>query len=97
MPTYEYRCSKCHTIFDKFESITAPTITECPKCHGSATRVISGGIGLIFKGSGFYVTDYKSRGRNTGDSNGEKKPEKQEVSSADSIPEKKIHDKKPKI
>ena len=63
MPTYEYRCSKCGHKFEKFQSITAPPIKQCPACKkNSAQRLIGTGAGLIFKGSGFYITDYRSEG-----------------------------------
>ncbi|MBP7460024.1 MAG: zinc ribbon domain-containing protein [Candidatus Delongbacteria bacterium] len=59
MPTYEYRCQDCNYQFEKFQSITDCPLDVCPKCGGHIKRVISGGSGLIFKGSGFYITDYK--------------------------------------
>ncbi len=68
MPTYEYICEKCGHHFDLFQSISAQPLTVCPKEHcaekrwgkGRVKRAISGGAGLIFKGSGFYITDYRS-------------------------------------
>jgi len=62
MPTYEYECQKCGNIFDEFQSITAPPVAVCPKegCGGEAKRRFSPGAGFIFKGSGFYCTDYRS-------------------------------------
>jgi putative FmdB family regulatory protein len=62
MPTYEYRCRKCGFEFEEFQSIVADPLTICPRCAGPVFRVISGGSGLIFKGSGFYETDYKRKG-----------------------------------
>jgi putative FmdB family regulatory protein len=63
MPTYDYECESCHHAFEAFQSITAPVLTECPECKKPALkRLIGGGAGLIFKGSGFYCTDYKSKG-----------------------------------
>ncbi len=62
MPTYEYRCPSCGFQFEEFQSILDDPITECPKCHKTTHRIISGGAGLIFKGSGFYETDYKRKG-----------------------------------
>jgi len=59
MPTYEYKCPKCGTRFEKFQRITAKPGAPCPKCGTTAERLISGGHGLVFKGSGFYETDYK--------------------------------------
>jgi putative FmdB family regulatory protein len=60
MPTYEYECKECGHAFEKFQSITARPIRTCPKCGGEVVRLISAGSGLIFKGSGFYETDYRS-------------------------------------
>jgi len=62
MPTYEYKCPKCGTRFERFQRITAPPTLPCPKCGKRAERLISGGHGLVFKGSGFYETDYKQPG-----------------------------------
>ncbi len=62
MPTYEYECRKCGNHFERFQSILAEPVKRCPKCHGSVHRVLSGGSGIIFKGSGFYETDYKHKG-----------------------------------
>lgn len=60
MPTYQYRCTECEHEFEEFQSISDPPITVCPECGGRTQRVISGGAGLIFKGSGFYITDYRN-------------------------------------
>jgi len=62
MPTYEYQCERCAHRFEAFQSITAEPLSECPKCGGSVRRLISSGAGFIFKGSGFYATDYRSEG-----------------------------------
>ena len=59
MPTYEYECRKCGHQFEKYQSILAEPLKTCPKCKGKVARVVSGGAGIIFKGSGFYQTDYK--------------------------------------
>ena len=59
MPTYEYKCPKCGTRFERLQKISAPPGAKCPKCGAKAERLISGGHGLVFKGSGFYETDYK--------------------------------------
>lgn len=60
MPTYEYLCQKCKHQFDQFQPISAKPLTQCPQCKGKICRVISGGSGVLFKGSGFYATDYRS-------------------------------------
>jgi len=61
MPTYEYECRKCGKHFDQFQPITAKPLTDCPKCKKKTLRrVIGSGAGIIFKGSGFYQTDYRS-------------------------------------
>ena len=62
MPTYEYKCLDCEVGFDRFQSITEDPIRECPECGGKTKRLISGGAGFIFKGTGFYITDYRSEG-----------------------------------
>lgn len=63
MPTYEYKCEACGHKFERFQSITAEPIKQCPECKkNKAKRLIGTGAGLIFKGSGFYITDYRSEG-----------------------------------
>ena len=63
MPTYEYKCDACEKTFEKFQSITAAPIKKCALCGANkARRLIGTGAGLIFKGSGFYITDYRSEG-----------------------------------
>jgi putative FmdB family regulatory protein len=60
MPTYEYECENGH-VFEEFQSIVAMPLDVCPICGGRVKRRISGGTGLIFKGSGFYVNDYSRK------------------------------------
>ena len=62
MPTYEYECGKCKKTFDVFQSMKDEPLKTCPdkKCKGKVRRLIGTGAGLIFKGSGFYITDYRS-------------------------------------
>jgi putative FmdB family regulatory protein len=61
MPTYEYQCSRCGNKWEKFQSIMAPPTKVCPSCgKRTAQRLIGTGAGVIFKGSGFYETDYRS-------------------------------------
>lgn len=68
MPTYEYECRACGHAFETMHSMTAPVLRKCPKCGKlKLERLISGGAGVIFKGSGFYETDYK-RNRGGGSS-----------------------------
>ena len=64
MPTYEYECAKCGKTFDFFQSMKDELLKTCPnkKCKGKVKRLIGTGAGLIFKGSGFYITDYRSEG-----------------------------------
>jgi len=60
VPTYEYECKKCGHVFEEFQRITAEPLTKCPKCSGKLVRLPGAGAGIIFKGSGFYATDYRS-------------------------------------
>jgi len=62
MPTYEYQCAKGHQ-FELFQRISDKPKAKCPVCGAKASRIISGGAGLIFKGSGFYITDYGKDGK----------------------------------
>jgi putative FmdB family regulatory protein len=75
MPTYEYKCDKCGHLFEQMQGITSKSLRKCPKCGKSALRRLIGtGAGLIFKGSGFYATDYRSE--NYKESAKKEKPEK---------------------
>lgn len=60
MPTYEYECVSCGYRFEKFQKMSDEPIKKCPKCGKNVNRLIGTGIGVIFKGSGFYATDYKN-------------------------------------
>jgi putative FmdB family regulatory protein len=80
MPTYEYQCGNCGHRFDKIQKISDPSRVECPRCDNIAERLISGGAGLLFKGSGFYITDYRSKSYQEA----AKKETKKEGSSSDS-------------
>ena len=58
MPTYEYECQDCGHTFEKFQGIKDIPLKKCPKCKGKLQRLVGGGAGVIFKGSGFHATDY---------------------------------------
>ena len=62
MPTYDYKCLDCANAFEAFQSMKDAPLKTCPKCGGEVKRLIGTGSGLIFKGSGFYATDYKKSG-----------------------------------
>ncbi len=64
MPTYEYKCTECGHVFSAFQSMNDEPLDECVKC-GARARKVFGNAGIIFKGSGFYVNDYKSGGSST--------------------------------
>ena len=74
MPTYEYECKKCGYQFERFQSITAEPLKTCPKCRGRVHRMLTTGSGIIFKGSGFYETDYKHQHASVEPSSPESKP-----------------------
>lgn len=84
MPTYEYRCHACDHKWDEFQSIKAEPTKKCPKCKkAKAERIISAGGGIIFKGSGFYQTDYRSENYKKG-ADAAKKASESSSSSSDS-------------
>ena len=60
MPTYEYECQRCGHTFERFQSITEEKLKRCPQCRGKLKRLLGTGAGILFKGSGFYETDYRS-------------------------------------
>ena len=77
MPTYEYECLKCKYKFEEFQNMTDEPLKVCPKCGGKLHRLIGTGAGIIFKGKGFYQTDYKtSSGNKTGSKNFENRKDK---------------------
>ena len=61
MPTYEYQCQKCRKRHEASQSITAKPLAKCPRCGGRLKRLLGSGSGFLFKGSGFYTTDYRSK------------------------------------
>ena len=89
MPTYSYRCPACGREYDRLQKMSDTTLVECPDCGTPGERQISAGIGFVFKGSGFYETDYKRAGKThtkyeTGSSDGDKKESvKSEISTTD--------------
>ncbi|MBA3554111.1 MAG: zinc ribbon domain-containing protein [Gemmatimonadales bacterium] len=90
MPTYEYQCPEGHK-FEKVQKMTDKPRTKCPTCGKSAVRKISGGSGLVFRGSGFYITDYGKDGKGPRKPETEKseKPAEAKEAKADAKPESK--------
>lgn len=74
MPTYEYHCDACHEDLEVFQSMKDDPLSTCPECgkRGKIHRRISGGAGIIFKGSGFYETDYKTKSGKSDNNAGDK-------------------------
>jgi len=66
MPNYDYECTACGHKFEAFQQMNDKVLTKCPKCSKKVKRLIGGGAGLIFKGSGFYATDYKKKSSSSG-------------------------------
>ena len=87
MPTYEYLCKHCGHAFEELQSITEPPLVRCPNCGtDNLARVVGTGGGLIFKGSGFYLTDYKKAGKPQSDKPEAKKEEKKDSPDAKKPP-----------
>ena len=82
MPTYSYRCPDCGHEYDRFQKITDETRPSCPECGATGERVITGGAGLVFKGTGFYITDYKRAGEKKSDSGDVPKKDTKETKKA---------------
>jgi len=103
MPTYEYVCVKCGHEFEYLQSMTAEPLKTCPKdlCHqkkwgrGRVKKKISGGAGLLFKGSGFYITDYRSENykKSAQKADGDAKPAPKAESKAEGKAESKVESK----
>jgi len=86
MPTYEYACTKCGYAFEQFQSMLDAPLKKCPQCKKAALkRLVGGGAGLIFKGTGFYITDYKNAGKK-GDGGDSKPSPSTETKSGESKP-----------
>ncbi len=89
MPTYEYVCRKCEHRFERFQSIMAKPIRKCPSCGKTGVqRLVSAGAGIIFKGSGFYQTDYRSESYKKG-ADKEKSPTSKDTEKNVTTPESK--------
>jgi putative FmdB family regulatory protein len=67
MPTYEYECTRCGLVTEEFKSMSAKPRQRCPACRGKVNRLISGGMGIVFKGSGFYQNDSRPKRSGAGD------------------------------
>jgi|SRR5215471_17623430 len=93
MPTYEYKCPKGHVFEKFFPTITNKRKIACPTCGKMAERQVSGGAGIVFKGSGFYITDYKRAGEKA---ESEPKPETKSETKSESKPETKAESKQEK-
>lgn len=90
MPTYTYKCKNCNHEFEKFQSIQVELLKICPACNSeSLIRIIDGGAGLIFKGNGFYITDYKKSSSSSADGNGKASKPKEKTISQSSPNQKK--------
>lgn len=87
MPTYSYQCKKCAHVVDVFHGMSENPSVKCTECGGATVRLLGTGAGLIFKGSGFYETDYKRNGSNG--SNGKSSESKSESKSESSASSKK--------
>ncbi len=86
MPTYEYRCKHCGHTFEEFQRITADPLKVCPACEQNGLeRLIGAGAGIIFKGQGFYTTDYRrsSSGRSAGEESSDRASSKESEESSD--------------
>jgi len=90
MPTYEYECQRCGHTFEEFKSMTAAPRQRCPLCRGKVQKLISGGAGILFKGSGFYVTDSRGGSSSTG---GKMNPQSEKMAEAVDKAEKKDQQK----
>jgi putative FmdB family regulatory protein len=88
MPTYSYQCKKCDHVLDVFHAMSAQPRIRCTECGGTTKRLMGTGAGIIFRGSGFYETDYKNKG-----SNGKAKTESQSESKTEGKSESKTETK----
>ncbi len=81
MPTYSYECAQCGHVFDLFHGISAEPQVKCETCDAECHRLIGAGAGIIFKGSGFYETDYKNKSGSNGNGNNNDKSGKESAKS----------------
>lgn len=88
MPTYDYKCKACNHQFEAFQRMSDDPLKECPQCKGEVYRLISGGTGLIFKGSGFYITDYKDKKKDSDNSSTKTTPTSGSTTQNSSKPKK---------
>lgn len=96
MPTYDYRCKSCDHQFEEFQSIKADPLVKCPSCgKNQLVRLISGGAAIVFKGSGFYQTDYRSESYKRGASESKKQVESNSVNAGNSASSSKDSTKSP--
>ena len=93
MPTYEYECTTCGHVCEVFHSMTVKPRVKCPECGGRTKKLIGAGAGIIFKGSGFYETDYKRKSGSNGGGPGTPKPAESNAEEKKSA-EKKSEEKK---
>jgi len=97
MPTYEYFCKNCQYEFEAFQSMSADPIKICPKCEqASVIRKISGGSGLIFKGSGFYITDYARKNSSTSTKESKSKASAAKTEKPKSVSKESVNKSNPK-
>ena len=87
MPTYDYRCESCNNTFEYFQNMYDEPLNKCPDCNRKVRRLVSGGTGLIFKGSGFYLTDYAK------DNTKQKEETKSDGKKSKKVKEKKVKEK----
>jgi putative FmdB family regulatory protein len=84
MPTYDYECTSCGKVFEVFQQMSEKPVKECPDCGKEVKRLVGGGIGIIFKGSGFYVTDSKKKSSSSSSSESSAPKEKTAASTPES-------------
>lgn len=93
MPTYEYKCHKCGKKFEKLQRMSEKPLAKCIHCGGKVERLIGAGAGLIFKGSGFYITDYKNKSASPKTSSEKPDSGKSKETKSESAPAKKTEKK----